>query len=591
MEDGNFYRYLPLLKASLNGDWITANRYFQEDPALVTSYLSSKKETALHAAISTGCSCDDFIRKLVEIMPVDSLALPNVYGHNALHYAAIVGHTDAAMVLIEKNPSLTLARDDDDCTPVLVASESAHKKTVKYLISVTPDGHPSPFDGTDGVRLLTSLILCEYYGFAIDLVKRKPMLATGKNRWGSTALDILALKPKTFSDGSAFGRFKQVIVQYLFETQAESNGNEFGFLQDMHNTITMKRQAKELLRLLISEAYKANPSIANSIQANATIAAAKFGTHEFVRESIKSNADTVYCVDTLQRTIFHIAILYRHENIFNLLHEMGVFSTLITFTFDKLGNNMLHLAGKLAPSNKISGAALQMQRELQWFKEVEKIVQPLFRELNNKEGKTPRMVFTEEHNDLLEKGEKWMKDTASSCATVAALSVTVMFAATFTAPGGNNSEKGIPILLNQTTFLIFMISDALGLITSSTSLLMFLGILTSRCAEEDFLRALPMRMSIGLITLFFSIVSMLVAFCAAFYLVMFERVAWIAVPIGLVASVPVLLFAILQFRLLVEITYSTFGPSIFGKQHQKFIFWKNSDDLSCFMLWFLEHAF
>ena len=38
---------------------------------------------------------------------------------------------------------------------------------------------------------------------------------------------------------------------------------------------------------------------------------------------------------------------------------------------DPSGNNLLHLAARLAPSSKlnlISGAALQIQRELQWFK-------------------------------------------------------------------------------------------------------------------------------------------------------------------------------------------------------------------------------
>ncbi|KAI8555602.1 hypothetical protein RHMOL_Rhmol05G0185600 [Rhododendron molle] len=37
-------------------------------------------------------------------------------------------------------------------------------------------------------------------------------------------------------------------------------------------------------------------------------------------------------------------------------------------------NNILHLAGRLAPRNKptqVSGAALQMQCELQWFKVID----------------------------------------------------------------------------------------------------------------------------------------------------------------------------------------------------------------------------
>ncbi|WCJ41364.1 Ankyrin repeat family protein [Euphorbia peplus] len=503
-------------------------------------------------------------------MPVDALALPNMYGLTALHYAAIAGHTDAAKILVGKNPSLTLAQNNSGSTPVFLASENAHKNTVEYLLSVTLDEYPSPFDGADGVRLLNSLIICEYYGIAIDLVKRKPVLASGKNIWGVSALDMMAKKSEAFSYKSGFGRFKQLLLQGLFETRTESNSNKFRFLQDIRNTIMMKRQAKELLTLLISEAYNANPSIADSLLANATLLAARYGSYEFVRKSINTSPGVVFSRNSLERTIFQIAIVNRHENIYNLLYQMGVFSILSTYDVDKFGNTMLHLAGKLAPSNKISGAALQIQRELQWFKEVEKIVPPVSKDVENQKGKTPRMVFTSEHEDLLGKGEKWMKDTASSCATVAALIITVMFTAAFTAPGGNNSEKGIPILLNETSFLIFAISNGLGLISSSTSLLMFLGILTSRCAEEDFLRALPMRTSVGLITLFFSIASMLAAFSAAFYLVMFERVKWIAVPIGLVACVPIVLFALLQIPLLVEITYSTFGPSIFGNKKPKF---------------------
>ncbi|KAH1147417.1 hypothetical protein GYH30_042535 [Glycine max] len=61
-----------------------------------------------------------------------------------------------------------------------------------------------------------------------------------------------------------------------------------------------------------------------------------------------------------------------------------------------------------------------MQRELLWFKEVEKIIQPLFKEIKDSEGRTPQMLFTEEHKGLA-KGEKWLKNTASSCMLVATL--------------------------------------------------------------------------------------------------------------------------------------------------------------------------
>ena len=97
--------------------------------------------------------------------------------------------------------------------------------------------------------------------------------------------------------------------------------------------------------------------------------------------------------------------------------------------------------------------------------------------------------------------------------------------------------------------MLFIISDAISLFSSSTSILIFLGILTSRYAEDDFLKSLPTKLIIGLSTLFISIAAMLVAFCAALY-VMLDGKAWIVIPVTLLASVPVTLFVWLQFPLL-----------------------------------------
>jgi len=90
---------------------------------------------------------------------------------------------------------------------------------------------------------------------------------------------------------------------------------------------------------------------------------------------------------------------------------------------------------------------------------VEKLVPPSVRKRRNKDGKTPRELFTEEHKILLKDGEKWMKDTANSCMIVATLIATMVFAAGFTVPGGYNSDNGIPILLKLYGFRIFVISD------------------------------------------------------------------------------------------------------------------------------------
>src|SRR5690606_1839919 len=112
-------------------------------------------------------------------------------------------------------------------------------------------------------------------------------------------------------------------------------------------------------------------------------------------------------------------------------------------------------------------------------------------------------------------GEKWMKDISSSCSFVGALIFTIMFTAAFTLPGGNNQNTGFPMFLDKKLFKIFIISDAISLFSSTTSVLTFLGILTSRYAEDDFLISLPRKMILGLSTLFLSIATMMISFCAA----------------------------------------------------------------------------
>jgi hypothetical protein len=185
----------------------------------------------------------------------------------------------------------------------------------------------------------------------------------------------------------------------------------------------------------------------------------------------------------------------------------------------------------------------------------------MYKEEKNKDGKTPRELFTESHKELMKEGEKWMKSTATSCTVVGALIVTIMFAAAFTVPGGNNQNTGFPMFLKDKLFMLFIISDSISLFSSSTSVLMFLGILTSRYLEEDFLKSLPSKMIIGLSTLFFSIATMMIAFSAAL-LIMLREYSWIFIPAICLASVPVTLFIWMQFPLLVEMAISTFGPGV-----------------------------
>ena len=186
------------------------------------------------------------------------------------------------------------------------------------------------------------------------------------------------------------------------------------------------------------------------------------------------------------------------------------------------------------------------------------MVHAFLKEALNMDGKTAQDIFTEKHKDLLENSEKWMKDTSNSCMLVTALITTIMFAAAYTVPGGNN-ESSIPIFLGDKLFMVFAISDALGLIFSSTSLLVFLSIQTARYAEEDFLESLPKKLIIGRASLFHYIVSMMISFVETFSIVLHDRSKWLAITVPLLASLPVTIYALLQLPLFVQMCQSAYG--------------------------------
>ena len=183
---------------------------------------------------------------------------------------------------------------------------------------------------------------------------------------------------------------------------------------------------------------------------------------------------------------------------------------------------------------------------------------------NNKE--TPMMVFRKEHKELRKDGEEWMKKTADSYTITAALIITIVFAAAITVPGGNDSATGKPIYETKASLIIFAISDAISLFTSTTSLLLFLSILTARYADEDFLYKLPKRLIYGLVMLFVSVTSMMIAFSAALYIMFGQEKEWILIPIAALACLPIASFVTLQFPLLVELISSTYGHGIIGKE-------------------------
>lgn len=130
-------------------------------------------------------------------------------------------------------------------------------------------------------------------------------------------------------------------------------------------------QSHELLCLMCEEISISNDEQRRTLGVySAIFRAIKEGNFEFVYDIVRGNPDLVWCFDDEGRTIFQCAVLYRQAKIFSLLYGLHLKNPMV-YTRDDSHNNILHMVGMSVASTQLShiaGAALQMQRELQWFK-------------------------------------------------------------------------------------------------------------------------------------------------------------------------------------------------------------------------------
>ncbi|KAL2554019.1 Ankyrin repeat family protein [Forsythia ovata] len=290
---------------------------------------------------------------------------------------------------------------------------------------------------------------------------------------------------------------------------------------------------------------------------------ARNGIEEIVTEIQHYFPAVIEMKDRNEYSVFHYAVMYRHEKIFKIVHQKNN----IDHSKDGNYNNILHLAGYRARQDRLDlgpGPILQMQRELQWFMEIEKLVTREESQLPNIKGKTPLTIFNEEHNDLASKEIQWVTGMASACSVAASLIATVAFAAAITVPGGNNSN-GLPIFSGESSFLVFAVSDALALFTSITCVLYFLSIFTCRYGVEDFLYTLPNRVIYGLICLILSVISLMIAFSSTLFLVFAKKNPLILIPIVALTCVPVISYTFIQLPPLLVMIKSTYGPGLLDK--------------------------
>ncbi|CAH1449311.1 unnamed protein product [Lactuca virosa] len=356
------------------------------------------------------------------------------------------------------------------------------------------------------------------------------------------------------------------------------------------------QEAKEVLKLVCDKINKKKlefPDAHTRYYAKPFLEAARQNTYRVVGEILKRYPEAIRYTDKSGYDIIQLSVIHRSEKIYELIYHLGSARNVYKMIEDSSKNNMLHLVGRLAPWHKLklrTGAALQLQRELQWREKVKMMVSPTYHTKEKKFNETPDMLFTNEHKNLVLEGETWMKTVVESCSITAALITTIVFAAAITVPGGNHQDNGFPIFARQIPFMIFGISVAISLFASSTTLLMFQSILTGRFSEQDFLVSLPRRLIIGLCTLMISTTTMMVAFSIILFLVFCHGKRWMLAPICALAFLPIASFITVQnppyvqIPLMVDLFRSTYGQIeyIFEKYNFKNDIRFNLNDIRLF---------
>ncbi|KAM0954947.1 hypothetical protein TB2_023041 [Malus domestica] len=571
----------------------------------------------------------DIVEELVQLMTEEQLETTNNSGQTALTIAA-AKNIKIVECLVAKNNKLLRIADGDQMTPILSAAKNDRWDIVRYLYPLTRLEDLKPENGPCGSQLVCYCLQAKQFDIVSELLDRCPGLGYAKG-FESYPIYEFALLPSAFPSGTSLKFWQRWIYKYIHVEHAHSvsdarinvqnqeneqgdqrNSTFFGLLQGLPSRLSeslginrirdlklhhvrsleiLKGTCEEIKHLNNEEMkrYKLYETVFNAVQngiVEIVISLCNAKPELLVRKRPRKGPDEKFTFPrsisrtsinqepTFEESIFHYAVECRQEKVYSLIYGAGERNYLATMNNSRV-EKMLYHAGKLSPLAKekldcIPGAALQMQRERQWYKEVQSMVTapgaPPFTEY----GLNAVRFFTEDHKELHEKGEKWMKDTASSYIIVSALIITIMFAAAFTVPGGNNQETGFPIFLNEKLFMVFVVSDAISLFSSVTSALMFLSILTSRYAEDDFLKSLPTKMIIGLSTLFISVATMMVAFSSAIFIMLRDKSS-ISTPIIFLASVPVILFVWMHFPLLLEIFVSTYGGGIFDRKVKRWI--------------------
>ncbi|MCL7031613.1 hypothetical protein MKW94_006707, partial [Papaver nudicaule] len=355
--ENNYTLHVALYKALDKNDWESAKSYLEDHPNAVSARITSTGETALHIAANFGRV--HLVKKLLELMPKEALEIRSHANFTALSLTAIEGSTKIAKLMVEKNSNILRIQNRHHQIPLVVSAINGNEDLIASLQQ-------------DVIFIL--MHDNTFIDVALDVLQRFSSLATAPDADGMSIINVLARKPSAFPSGNRHGFLQQFIYTFREIGRVwKALTRLVPGVKEMYEKKVIHVQVLELLKVICPQISNLNvQQLANAGAYNAIFLTASFGIIEFFKELLNSSPHLIYSINSDKQGIglFQEAVLARQHNIYNFISQLGIKNDRAGILTTHSRNNMLHLAGFMAPPSqleRVSGAALQMQREIQWF--------------------------------------------------------------------------------------------------------------------------------------------------------------------------------------------------------------------------------
>ncbi|KAI9198087.1 hypothetical protein LWI28_009815 [Acer negundo] len=575
----------------VEGKWDSVDELFHIDEADEAGYnnpyptlMTVAKDSAFHIAVHSKSEqplkqlLDRFANNYDKQILTTILNTTNAYENTVLHEAAINYNIKAVKLLVRSGyatPEQILEPNVSGQTPLFKAAAFGSTKVVKYLASrpnqmaesntKLRDAHRTKYDGSS---ILHAAVLGENFGIPTgDYDNYDDGGTIDEDKYNVEVGDNISEDVDDKVGDNQNGKWPTIVTK-IWKYKRK---RKFAF-KLAHELIKIDDSWEISYNEDTSKNYKPNINGRKNIESaddgslpidddddddddveTPLLAATRTGVTKLVKKILKKHPQAVEHVSHKMQNILHLAASYRRREIFQLVKKMEIPTRRLIMGIDKEGYTVLHHVADTTNFTEGTrpGPAYQLQEELEWFKMVEEIMPSYFTQHLDKSRKTAKELFREKHKNQLEEAQKWIKETSQSCSGVAVLVATVVFAAAFTVPGGTRDDNGLPILLNSPFFLFFTVMDVVSLSCSLTAVVMFLSIVTSPFALDNFRVSLPRRLTLGFALLFMSVATTMLAFTSTVILIIRsdQRRHWTLTLICCAAFVPVSVLALTHFPL------------------------------------------